>query len=642
MEKKIKILIVEDSLSDAELISYEIKKSGIRFIEHLVSTREEYLKALHDFNPDIILSDYALPAFTGMQALMLRQQLAPSIPFILVTGSINEETAVEVMKAGADDYVIKEHITRIGTAIKTAFEKRDIIRSKEKAEEKLRILSRAIEQNPASIIITSVEGFIEYVNPKFTTLTGYTPDEVYGQNPRILKSGNTTREEYHQLWKMITSGGEWHGEFTNCKKNGEIYFESASICPITNDNGKITHFLAVKEDITEKKKMLNDIVMAKEKAAESDRLKTAFLHNISHEIRTPMNAIVGFSEILNEPGLPPDKRRFFTDIIIQSSNQLLSIITDIINIATIEAGQEKIHEERVDLNSMCEYILEQFISVSQDKNIALNYTTSLEGEDAIVFTDGTKLKQILTNLVGNALKFTQQGHIRFGYTVNNNFLEFYTEDTGIGISPDLHEEVFQRFRQVEYSATRHFGGAGLGLSISKAYIELLGGKIWVNSEPNKGSVFHFIIPLKKAEGSSLTDAQSPEPVLNEMNQQLIILIAEDNDSNFLLLKEMLSDFKIDILRARDGFEAIEVFKSAAIDLVLMDIKMPGMDGYQATKQIKEISPAIPVIAQTAYTLSKEKEKALLSGCDDYITKPIKKAELITLLNKHFNNLNISI
>src|SRR5512145_257911 len=212
METKIKILLVEDLPSDAELIKYEIRKSGLPFYELTVETKEEFIKAIHEFEPDIILSDYSLPLFNVMQALRLRKELAPLIPFILVTGSLNEETAVEVMKAGADDYLIKEHITRIGIAIKTALEKREIIRLKHLAEEKLQILSLAVEQNPASIIITDINGIIEYTNPKFTSLTGYSLEEAIGSNPRILKSGITSPEEYQKLWKTINSGRAWHGE----------------------------------------------------------------------------------------------------------------------------------------------------------------------------------------------------------------------------------------------------------------------------------------------------------------------------------------------------------------------------------------------------------------------------------------------
>ncbi len=253
MEQSLRILMVEDNPLDAELIKRELKKDGISFVDQLVETKEAFRKAIQEFKPDLILSDYSLPSFDGMQALFIRQETIPDIPFILVTGTINEETAVEVMKAGADDYILKGHITRIGTAIKAAIEKKAAIRLKKEADEQLRILSRAVNQNPASIIITDIQGNIEYVNQKFTQVTGYNFKEVMGKNPRILKSGTTTQEEYKHLWETIIAGREWQGEFQDRKKNGDIYYESALIAPIANDEGVVTHFLAVKEDITERK-----------------------------------------------------------------------------------------------------------------------------------------------------------------------------------------------------------------------------------------------------------------------------------------------------------------------------------------------------------------------------------------------------
>ncbi len=766
MMAPLKILIVEDIPTDAELVLREIAKSGINFIRQIIDTKEDFIHSIQEFKPDIILSDYSLPGFDGMQALLIRQELAPSIPFILVTGSINRETAVELMKAGADDYVIKEHISRLGSAIRTAISKKEILEAKNKAEEELKILSRAIEQNPVSILITNTLGEIKYVNPKFTGLTGYLNEEVLGQNPRILKSGFTSAEEYKELWSTILKGNEWRGEFRNRKKNGEIYFESALISPIHDEKGSITHFLAVKEDITEKKKMLTDLVAAKdkaelsekrfrslfenmiegfayckmlnqkdspldfvylevnhafepltglknvtgkkvsevipgiqesdaglleiynrvattgvperfeyyiealkdwysislyspekgyfvavfdvittrkliekalilskEKAEESDRLKTAFLHNISHEIRTPMNAIIGFSEFLNEPKLSPEKRQYFTTIIIQSSNQLLSIITDIINIATIEAGQEKLYIKEVNIREICQLVYEQFIQGANEQKVALSFLSGPDEMDTVIFTDETKLIQILTNLVGNALKFTKKGHVHFGYVVKEKEIEFFTEDTGIGISPDMHEEIFKRFRQVEFATTRQFGGSGLGLSITKAYVELLGGKIWLTSSPGEGSSFYFKIPLNKSKADVPVNMPSKQNTI-QLNNPVHLLIAEDEDSNFMLLEEILSDQDIRIIRAANGREAVEICKTEQVDLVLMDIKMPIMDGCEATRLIKSFKPDLSVIAQTAYTMSEEKDRALQAGCDNYITKPIKSVDLLALIKKY--------
>jgi PAS domain S-box-containing protein len=766
MKKSLKILIVEDIPTDAELLLREITRSGIKFMHRIVDTHEDYVFGILDFKPDIILSDYSLPSFDGMHALMIRQEIAPLIPFILVTGSINRETAVELMKAGADDYVIKEHISRIGSAILTSLEKKEIIRARNKAEEELKILSRAIEQSPVSIMLTNTRGEIKYVNPKFTELTGYPPREVLGKKPGILQSGFASMEEYRELWSSISAGHEWRGEFRNKKKNGEIYFESALISPVMDEEGKISHFLAIKEDITEKKNMLadlvnakdkavsnekrfrslfenmiegftyckmlyekdepvdfiylevnnafelltglknvtgkkvsevipgflesdarlisiygraamtgiperfeiyinalkewysislyspekeyfvvvfdvitarklteNDLILSKEKAEESDRLKTAFLHNISHEIRTPMNAIIGFSEFLNDPELLPEKRQNFTNIIIQSSNQLLSVITDIINIATIDAGQEKLYLKKVNIRDICKLVYEQFIQSAMKQQVSLSCLEYSAGSEVIILTDEAKLIQILTNLVGNAVKFTKKGYVRFGFTIKENEIEFFTEDSGIGIPPDMHEEIFKRFRQVEFAATRQFGGSGLGLSISKAYVELLGGKIWLTSTPGKGSSFYFQIPLDN-DKCPVPVKETAKGAPEKFKKTVHLLIAEDEDSNYLLLRAILSDHDIHIIRARNGMEAVEICKSKQVDLVLMDIKMPVMDGFEATRQIRKLKPELPVIAQTAYTMSEEKERALAAGCDNYITKPIKPGELIELIKKY--------
>jgi PAS domain S-box-containing protein len=399
--------------------------------------------------------------------------------------------------------------------------------------------------------------------------------------------------------------------------------------PLKDKDAKIIGTFGMSRSITERKQAEEELLKAKEKAEESDRLKTAFLHNISHEIRTPMNAIVGFSEYLNKPDLPAERREYFTDIIVKSSNQLLSIITDIVNIATIEAGQEKIQETEVSLNDMLRLLHNQFIIKAQRQHISLNYKLGLNDNDAMIVTDETKLTEILSNLIGNALKFTKEGVIDFGYTHFDSVLSFYVKDTGIGIPEAMHQDIFQRFRQVESSSNRHFGGSGLGLSISKAYAEMLGGNIWVESEPGSGSTFKFTIIYKKTTRTDLPEVQPMEKLIEDAGKSQTILIAEDEDYNFMLLEELLSGLHAVIIRAHNGKGAVDMCKTNLhIDLVLMDIKMPDMDGYEATRRIKEIRPNLPIIAQTAYNVETDKMKAFASGCDDFITKPFKQEVLI--------------
>ncbi len=266
--------------------------------------------------------------------------------------------------------------------------------------------------------------------------------------------------------------------------------------------------------------------------------------------------------------------------------------------------------------------------------MTLSLKTVLADDEAMVISDATKLTQILTNLVGNALKYTQQGYVNFGYTIKDNQLEFYVEDSGIGIPVDMHEKIFDRFRQVETTVAREFGGSGLGLSISKAYVEMLDGNMWLTSELDKGSVFYFTIPYKSAKPKQLSDIPSILELNFQSDTTKTLLIAEDEDSNFMLMKEMLSDSGLNIIRAVNGLEAVELCKSNPdSDLVLMDIKMPEMDGYEATTRIKEFRPDLPIIAQTAYTTEADRMKALACGCSDFISKPVNKNLLLAKIHE---------
>jgi signal transduction histidine kinase len=278
-------------------------------------------------------------------------------------------------------------------------------------------------------------------------------------------------------------------------KHKKVLWVQTTLSPFLR-SGKVSKIISIDSDITSLKDYERELEIAKEKAEASDRLKTAFLHNISHEIRTPMNSIIGFSGLLSEPDLDLAKRHQFTDIIVQSSNHLLAIINDIIRIASIEAGQEIVMESHFDLNLAMEYLHEQYTLKAREKNITIAFKAGHPQGGFHIFSDEVKLTQILTNLIDNALKFTHEGYINYGYVVNNDQLTFFVEDSGIGIAPEMHEEIFKRFRQVENSNARKFGGSGLGLSISKAYVELLGGKIWLDSGLQKGSRFYFTVPLK--------------------------------------------------------------------------------------------------------------------------------------------------
>jgi PAS domain S-box-containing protein len=512
------------------------------------------------------------------------------------------------------------------------------------AEEEIRKLSRSVEQSPTIVVITNLKGSIEYVNPKFVQVTGYSVNEVLGKNPRILKSGKTPEETFTALWQTIVSGKEWSGEFINKKKNGETYWESANIFPLKDDKGRITHFIAMKEDITTRKKMEQELINAKEKAEESDKLKSAFLANMSHEIRTPMNAIIGFSQLLSESDITKEDQDHYISLIQKSGGDLLGLIDDIIDISKIEAGQLKIYKSDYFVDSILTEIYEsyvEFLKTTDNKNeIELKYKRTGQLKKIVVYTDIDKLKQVIRNLLNNAIKFTDFGLIEFGAEIESNgkgnAIQFYVRDTGVGIPEDKLDVIFESFRQLDVSNKRLYGGTGLGLAITKKIVEILGGKIWVKSAPGQGSTFYFSLPYNPVHMHSISNIKKSEPVeLKQKNwEDKQILIVEDDDQSFIFYERVLKKTGIKIFRAIDGPEAIDFYRKGRFDLILMDIRIPKMDGYITTEKIKAIDPTVKIIAQTAYALAGEKQRCLDSGCVDYIAKPISISGFLTVIEKY--------
>jgi len=336
-----------------------------------------------------------------------------------------------------------------------------------------------------------------------------------------------------------------------------------------------------------------------------------------------MNAIIGFSGLLEQKDLLDEERTKFISIINNSAHQLLSVVTDILTISALEKKQERITINIVCVNELLDDLYAIFQVQAMEKNISIILTKTATNKDTEVYTDNTKLTEILTNILTNALKFTHVGSVEFGYDLNENFFEFYIKDTGIGIDPVSQEKIFQRFQQADTSINHLYGGTGLGLSISKGYVELFGGKIWVESELGKGSTFRFTIPFVSAKNIFDLD----ETVL-PTNPSKTILIAEDEEYNYLYLKHILASKHIRLIHAKNGSEAIDHCRdNPCIDLILMDIKMPEMDGYTAAKLIKEFKPSIPIIAQSAYAMEYEKEKFAGGFFDEYLVKPINVNEL---------------
>jgi PAS domain S-box-containing protein len=509
------------------------------------------------------------------------------------------------------------------------------ISDKKKNEHKIQLLSRSVEQSPVIIVITDKEGTIEYVNPAFTTSSGYSSDEITGKNLQTLKSSCQPDETYKNLWETILSGKIWTETLQTKKKSGESYWINVAISPIYK-NSDISNFVAVSEDITEKKKMIEDLIAAKEKAEESSRLKTEFLHNMSHEIRTPMNGIIGFSDMLSNKNISNEERTQFAVIIKESSLQLLSIIDDILEISRLETHQASVHLEEFCLNTLLNELHTLFSLKAKEKNLDFKLKTEMDNDKSFITTDKTRMNRILSNLLENAFKFTNKGFIELGYYLKKDQIILYVKDTGIGVLPENLNYIFERFTQEEKELSRKYGGLGLGLSISRENARLLKGEITVESEKNKGSTFYFSTPYTSSRNSQTEPASGIRKIDTESN--ISILLAEDEKINYLYIKTLLKNntvLKINLLHAVNGKEAIDLcIENPNIDLVLMDLRMPVLDGFEATKEIKSRFPHLPVIALTAYSTEADRELAFKYGCDDFISKPVYREKLFELIYKY--------
>ncbi|WP_062058813.1 response regulator [Aquimarina longa] len=388
--------------------------------------------------------------------------------------------------------------------------------------------------------------------------------------------------------------------------------------------------------IKQKTKELN---IAKNCAEESNKLKTAFIHNISHEVRTPMNGIIGFSELLNDPEITPRQQKEYSKIVIDSSNQLINIIDDIIEISKLETNQVQVRFEETNLNTVLQLLFSDFQSKAISKNIAIRLNNKLNEKQSIIHMDKLKINKILYNLIDNAIKFTFKGVIEISCQTKDKSLIIMIKDTGIGIRQEDQELIFKNFSQSEKEVTKSYDGLGLGLSIAIKNAKLIGGTISFSSMINKGSTFIVTLPYLPITTSNTSDTSLNKDKTSNVPIKQIILIVEDGNVNFLFLKTILlkmEGYKFIIHRAENGKEAVEICKkNTSIDLILMDIKMPIMDGYTATKKIKKIRPNIPIIAQTAYSTEDDIQKALDAGCDDFVSKPIDRKILKPIINKYF-------
>ena len=447
-------------------------------------------------------------------------------------------------------------------------------------------------------------------------------------NVRKLLEGKELNNPYSQYVFVRLDGSTFVGEIRSSVVNDE--------------KGKPLNIISVIRNVTRQKITEEALIMAREKAEAADRLKSAFLANMSHEIRTPMNGIIGFSNLLDNPGVTPEQRQEYVRIINVNGKALLNLINDIIDLSKIEAGQMNLLVEKINIHTLMRELHTMYLKIlDESNNKAVDLILNLDVEDIVMATDENRLRQIMMNLLNNAIKFTEEGSIEFGcHRLDNDEVEFFVADTGIGIEPEKSRIIFDRFRQIDETNSRKYGGTGLGLAICKQLTRLLGGTMWVESKVGDGSKFIFTISeLQEDPGVSITKTEIKTDKKNtSSNSKKTILIAEDEHINFLFLKEVLAPFNFNIHHANNGRELIELYKNknVAADLILMDIKMPEMDGYEATRKIREQNTEIPVFAVTAFAMSEEKKNGLAAGCNEYISKPIDTDMLYRLIKQYLD------
>lgn len=506
------------------------------------------------------------------------------------------------------------------------------------AEESIRKFIRGIEQSPAIIVITDSKGFIEYVNPKFSEVSGYKFEEVKNKKMRILKLADEKIGDYAHLWEIIHNKQDWHGEFYNKKKDGSYYWESVSISPILDEDNNITNIIGIMEDITLQKQLNADLVSAKEKAEEMNRIKTYFYANMSHELRTPFVGIVGFTELLSETLENPEHKEM-AEAILKSSRRLTDTLNKILNVTKLEFDKLEVVNQPVEVYELITSLHTLYSKSAALKNLKLE--VSFNCDNCVIQTDEKLLREVLNNLINNAIKYTEQGKIQIivdrKVSDQQESLIIAVADTGVGIPKHLQNIIWQEFRQVSEGFNRSFEGTGLGLSITKKYVELIGGSIILESEPGKGSVFTIILPVKIEKDDTVT-AKPKAEIINsaesiDVDKVTNILYVEDDPIAVDFVSRILSkQFNITISRTAD--EALDKLKINSYDILLVDINLGhGMDGVELTQIIRKMPRYndIPIVAVTAYASNNDKAEFLSKGLSHYLSKPFTSRDLLHLL-----------
>lgn len=651
----INLLIIEDSIDDMTLMQYHLRKAQVPLGKtRRVETAEEFIEALNMQSWDVIVSDFRLPRFDIFSALEIFKERKLQIPFIIVSGRVGEEAAAMALKTGAHDFVSKDNLGKLSDVVMRELQRAQERREKLLMEEQLRLVNMVFDNTSEAILITDKNNRIIKANHAFTQHTGYSESEVLGADPKILSSRTMPPEFYREMWQQLEATGHWQGEIINRKKSGAHYPEWLRINTVKNKDNELTNYIAVLADISERKKSERALIESNQKlqaameranelarqAQSANLAKRDFLANMSHEIRTPMHVIIGMAEHLQGSN-PLPMQQDSIRMILESSRLLLGIINDVLDFSKIEAGALKLEELPFRLREIVDNLVLMIRPKTEEKKLSVGVDFDPNIPQQLV-GDALRIKQVLLNLLSNAVKFTDKGTIEvqvklLGPVENERArIMFSVKDTGIGMQPSVQARIFNPFEQADSSTTRRFGGSGLGLAISKRLIDCMHGEIGMESAVGQGSRFYFTLNLPVAPESVL--ATPPEKtVLTTLRppQDNTILLVEDCEPSQILGEHLLKSLGFRVEVASNGFEAIDVVKNKPIDLVLMDVQMPELDGFDATRRIRadQRFKNLPIIAMTAHALSEDRDRCLEAGMSDYLPKPLDRDTFVAKINQ---------
>ncbi len=642
----IKILLIEDDQIDQMAFERMVKKQQLNYDYTISGSIQKAKDILIEHTFDIVITDYNLGDGTAFEIFDLLEDTL----FILATGAGDEEIAVKALRAGAYDYLVKDkdrnYLKVLPLTIEQAYKRKQ-------KDERLRLLEAVVVNANDAVLITTAHDIndlkVVYANAAFSAISGYDINEMDGHSPKQMQGEHTDRETLDKIRKALEHSQPVHVELINYTKTGIPYWVDLNIVPLFNEKGKVTHFVSIQRDITERKKAEKELIQAKQTAEHAQAAEKQFLANMSHEIRTPMNAVIGMTHLLLDSN-PSEKQLDYLHSLKFSADSLLGIINDILDVSKIESGKMQFEEIEFDLIDLLHSVQKAFrFKIREKKTVLVTSFFDLHFEHYLL-GDSTRLTQILINLLGNAGKFTEKGEINLSAKLlrkeqNVQWVEFKVSDTGIGIAPEKMKWVFDKFKQADSSINRQFGGTGLGLAIVKQLVELQGGTIHVESEVNLGTTFTLHLPFKNSGKKIVHDLDTiqPEDYSNEdkIPESLRLLVVEDNLMNQKLIKIILDQWGVDYTMANNGKIAVEKTLENQFDLILMDIQMPVMDGYEATVSIKgnlsNPNHTTPIVALSAAALVEEKKKALHVGMLDFLTKPYTPIKLKNMILKTIRN-----